>query len=106
MDSPVTFDIMGVACKLTYEHEGRNHMLGKYVLLIGKVPATELTRAPPITKENLASVCRSDVFEHLSETRTLVTWPLFIHGHKEVVSAEFNKRTQTGTVSVAGKLIH
>ena len=79
---------------------------GCYSLTIEDVPATDLPPAPPIKKENLDQVCRSEVLEHIGETITRVDWPLFLRGVRTTFAAEHNKRTQTCTISVAGKIFH
>ena len=74
-------------------------------LFLDDVKFEELPEAPPVAKENLNAVCRSDVFEHIGETIIMVTWILFIIGLRVSVTAEFNRRMQTGTLSVGGKVV-
>ena len=69
------------------------------------VLASELPLAPPIKKENLDPVCRSEVLEHIGETITRVDWLVFLRGVSTTFAAEHNKRTQTCTISVAGKMV-
>lgn len=86
------------------EDEDRN-LYGEYILHLDDVEATELPLAPPITKANLPPVCRSDVHEFIGETITRLTWTLFLSGVRASFTAEFNKRMQTGTISVDGKIV-
>ena len=67
--------------------------------------ATELAPAPPIKRENLPPVCRSEVLEHIGETITRVDWLLFLKGLRTPFSAEFNRRMQTCTLSITGKIV-
>ena len=87
-------------CKLTSSKDEY-----EYILYLDDVLATELPPAPPITKENLPPVCRSDVHEFCGETVTRLTWILFLFGVCTPFTAEFNKRMQTGTYSVDGKIV-
>lgn len=66
---------------------------------------TELPPAPPITKDNLPPVCRSEPYEYMGETITRLTWTLFLFGVCTPFTAEFNRRSQTGTFSVGGKTV-
>ena len=111
MDSPVSFTIekdeIERGCCLTFKKTGglRENPDGDYILTIKDVLATKLPLAPPIKKENLAPVCRSEVLEYIGEIITRVDWLLFVRGLRTTFSAEHNKRTQTCTISVAGKMV-
>ena len=112
MDSPVTFKIVKddieKECGLTFkknEDAIPQFPRGDYILTIEDVLATDLALAPPIEKENLDPVCRSEVLEYNGETITRVDWLLFVRGLRTTFSAEHNKRTQTCTISVAGKMV-
>ena len=87
-------------CKLAY----RLTTFGEYILHLDDVLATELPQAPPITKTNLPPVCRSDVHEFIGETVTRITWILFLSGIRFPFTAEFNKRMQTGSFKIDGKI--
>lgn len=76
----------------------------EYILHFDDILVDDLPPAPPITKANLPSVCRSDVHEFIGETLTRITWTLFLYGVCTPFTAEFNRRMQTGTFSVAGKI--
>ena len=80
-------------------------MDGEYVLHLDDELATELPEAPPITKDNLPPVCRSEVLEFIGETITRVTWTLFLSGVKVLFTAEHNRRMQTGSLLVSGKIV-
>ena len=66
----------------------------QYSLHINDVLVTELPEAPPITKENIPEVCRSEITKWAGESRTRKTWMLFIRGEREVITIEHEKRTQ------------
>ena len=74
-------------------------------MTIEDVLATDLPQAPPIKKENLDPVCRSEVLEYIGETITRVDWLLFLRGLRITFTAEHNRRTQTCTIYVAGKIV-
>ena len=50
-------------------------------------------------------MCRSEVHEFIGETITRLTWTLFLFGICTPFTAEFNKRMQTGSFSVSGKIV-
>ena len=50
-------------------------------------------------------MCRSEVLEFIGETITRVTWLIFLYGVNVPFTAEFNRRSQTATFEVAGKLV-
>ena len=89
VDSPVTFQLqtedLDVMCKLAFNYPD-------YILHLGDILATELPPAPPIKKENLPPVCRSDVLEFMGETVARLTWILFLFGVRFTFTAEFNRR--------------
>ena len=95
-------------CSLTFKKTDDNYAapIGDYILTIEEVLASELRQAPPIKKESLDPVCRSEVLEYIGETITRVNWLLFVRGLRTTFAAEHNKRTQTCTISVVGKIVH
>jgi len=111
VDSPVTFSIkdddIDKVCGLTFNKTGENIFgpYGDYMLTIEEVLANEMPPAPAIKRENLDPVCRSEVLEYEGETLTRVDWLLFLIGLPTTFTAEYNRRTQTCTISVAGKMV-
>ena len=103
-ESPVTFKLqtedIDKVCKLGYDDLNR-----QYILYIDDVLVSELPAAPAITKDHVPPVCRSDVHEFIGETVTRLTWTLFLFGVCTPFTAEFNRRMQTGTFRVDGKII-
>ena len=68
------------ACKLSYKSKKRNDIygtkldLGAYSLILNGVAATDLRPAPPITKENIPTVCQSTTMESVCATLAKVTF--------------------------------
>ena len=56
-------------------------------------------------KSNLEPVCRSDVLKYIGETITRTTWLFFFFGLRVPFTAEYNRRMQTGSLTVAGKVV-
>ena len=77
----------------------------EYILHVDDVLVTELPKAPPIKKENLPKVCRSEITEFLGESKTRKSWLLFLQGTPNVFAIEHDKRTQMCSLWVAGKLL-
>ena len=89
-----------LAFKETYQMEDREH-----ILHVDDVLVTELPKAPPMKKENLPEVCRSEITEYLGESKTRKSWILILRGVANVFAIEHDKRTQMCTLWVAGKLV-
>ena len=94
-----------MTCKLAYNNAGNKPIEGEYILHLDDILVTELPPAHAMTKKNIPPVCRSEVHEFIGETVTRLTWTLFLFGVCTPFTAEFNKRMQTGTYSVAGKIV-
>ena len=79
VETPVTFNVVldgvKIVCKLGFKGDFDGG--GEYTLEINDVPVSELPEAPPITKENVPEVCRSDYTEFPGESRIRKTWNLF-----------------------------
>ena len=67
---------------------------------------TELPEPWFITKENLDAVYRSEVHEFIGNSLTRVTWHLFLFGKAVPFTAEYEKRSQKGTLEIDGKPVH
>ena len=79
---------------------------GNWTLFLDDIDATKLPSAPPLGKDNIDPVCRSEVIEFNGETITRKTWLLFIKGLRVPFEAEFNRRMKTGAMLVNGKSIY
>ena len=79
---------MDIDCQLGFK--GGDY--GRYLLKIDGVDYEDLPKAPPITKEDIPAVCRSETIEHIGETVTRVTFQLFNDGVLTPWTAEHNKR--------------
>ena len=68
------------ACKLSYQSKkgkdflGHTIEIGNYSLILNGVAATDLLPAPPITKENIPTVCQSTTMESVCATLAKVTF--------------------------------
>ena len=76
------------------------------MLYIDDVLATELPPAWSIRKEDLNDVYRSDIHEFIGESLTRVTWLLFLFGKPVPFTAEYERRSQKGTLEIDGKPVH
>ena len=68
------------ACKLSYQSKKGKDIyrekfdFGAYSLILNGVAATDLLPAPPITKENIPTVCQSTTMESVCATLAKVTY--------------------------------
>ena len=111
-DSPVTFELKlngdVKRCSLSFqgkEEDWMGRVIGEYVLTIEDVLASDLSKATPITMENIPDVCRSDVLAFKGKTITRVSWILFLKGSRISLTAVYNERLQTGILYQDGKIL-
>ena len=79
--------------------------IGNYILHLNDVLVTDLSKAPPIKKDNLPPVCRSTILEHITETLTRVTINLFFAGELAPLECELNRRSNNATFLLNGKML-
>ena len=102
-ENPLEFSIKEFdwQCKLAYE----GNAIGKYLLWINDVLASELPKAPPIEKDHIPTVCQSENLVLMGDTIKRVTFQIFVHGLMHQIVADHNCRSLCTSLEVDDKII-
>ena len=98
-----TSETKGWQCKVGYQRITYDE--GLYTLQVNDTIAKDLPNAPPIKKENIATVCQSDNLVLDSEVIKRTTFTMFIDGLMDQFIADHNSRSMTTQYIVNDKII-
>ena len=97
--------------EFTLKDSGRKCKLAKiedehdsYHLWIDDTLVTELPPAPPLAKDDIPVVCKSENFEMKGEVISRVTYNVFVEGILSSIVAEHNRRSLCTMIEVNGKI--